>query len=246
MSDQGEVPSFEDVTDERFRFLLSNATKWMAIAKEDFERANTETERCDAASRLVRWTLSAAAQAIGPEAMRLVYGTPVVSDRKVALLRAWHRLLIVEDLFECLDREDDLASFKSLRNELLAIANDDAPRLFDRVEGGGKGTRRDSYRLAHLRLRALGWETYLRANGLAASKAQRHVSDAYGRTWEAIRGWRQICSDLLFAENVERFLKAAADGSDPHYSVKADEHGLAEAIIGDGRALLDEERINAG
>lgn len=246
MDDEQNAPRFEDLAVGEFaQHFIKNAVKWMATAKLDFALAETEEARCDAAERLFKWSLRATALAVGPDALKLVYGTPVADDRRLALLRAWYRVGLMEPLFDRLDSPDDLASIASLQSEFLALANDDAPRLFDRVEGGASGVRRNTYRLAPLKLRALGWEAFLRSRDMKAGQAQSMVSIGFGKSWEAIRGWKATTIEALGAENVEQFLARAAQGQEFHYLNAVDAGDLAAAIRADGLALAEEEKRNA-
>lgn len=246
MNDEHNPPRFEDLAVGEFaQHFMKNAVKWMAVAKIDFALAETEEARCDAAARLLQWSLRATALAIGPDALKLVYGTPVTDDRQLALLRAWYRVGLMEPLFDGLDSPDDLSSIASLQSEFLALANDDTPRLFDRIERGAAGVRQNTYRLAPLKLRALGWEAFLRSRGLKAGQAQNMVSDGFGKTWEAIRGWKAATSQALGAENVEFFLERASQGREYHYLNAADGGDIVAAIRADGLALAEEEKRNA-
>lgn len=242
---QNPGPRLEELAGDAFtRQHVGTAIKWLAVAKDDYDKIPVPEFRAEAATRMLTWALRAVAYVVGPDALKLVYGAPEETDRHRALLIAWQRLTLVEPLFDELASSADLGSFSSLKEELLAIANDDTPRLFDRIEGGGSGVRRNTYRLAHHKLRALGWETYLRSHGYKAGQAQNIVSGGFGRTWEAIKNWRVPVEDALGADNVAMVLRMARDGSDFHYANALHRKEVVMAVRTDGEAFAAEERRN--
>lgn len=99
-------------------------------------------------------------------------------------------------------------SVSELVEELYAVANGDAPKLFAKRRSSN-GKRANSWRLARHQLRALAWERFLRAKGMAAGKAQDDVSSAFGTPWATIRQWSNPLVQMHGAGWVQHVMKAA-------------------------------------
>ena len=229
-------PTFEMVLDDEAISLAHTAVKWMADYKQRFRAAQSESERFAAADRLLKWSLQAVFWAVGPQAMKILYGPAVTENRHAALHRLWDRLRLVEALFDTLpEPKKDLASIGALRDELLAVACGDAPRLTATLD------KRVKYRRDHLLLNALGWDAYLQAKGMPAHKAQAKIADAFGRTWVAIFIAKKRLEQNLGADNVAMHLQLARVGH-LHYAMHED---YLAALKSDGDAFLKEDYASA-
>jgi hypothetical protein len=227
-----EGPTFEDCASPEARGLVRMAVKWMAEARRQFDEAATDEERVVAAERLARWTLEAAASVIGFNALKMLYNPQVGKDRHLALLNAWQRLGIVEPLFGGLESSDDLGSIRSLRAEILAVANGDKPLLLARLPAKAK------YRVSTHRLRALQWVEHLKSEGHRPNEATAEVLAGFNLSPSTLRDWRKDVEKNLGSANVQMCLDWAARGTDPHFwDVKGDTVKAGQLMRADSEAL---------
>lgn len=215
-------------------------TRWMinkaAAAKKRYEtKGVADADRSGAAREMLDCMLSATAVFVGKEAMRLVYGSDPTpgANRSEHLARLWFRLEAAENLFADVQDKSAPSSITALREEVLAVSNGEKPRLMAKVSN-----RKGTYRCDMLRLRALGWEAYLRKTGMSAGQAQDLIKEGFGVTWPAIFGWKDKLRQSLGEENVDLYLYMAERGLDVHYTQATD---IAASIRADGQALVAEE-----
>lgn len=130
-------------------------------------------------------------------------------DERQALGELASRLAIAGQIFGEHDGRDRRYSVRAAAREVRSIANGDAPKvLANRRSVSGQPA--NAFRLAQLRVVALQWDAFLKANGLKASERQSMIAAAYAETsWDVIRKWKAPVRQLLGPEDFDNRIQWA-------------------------------------
>ncbi|MFZ5696167.1 MAG: hypothetical protein ACOY4N_11045 [Pseudomonadota bacterium] len=188
-------------------------------AKAAFDCAEDDQERARRARHLLAMLIQATNVIAGPDVLEMVYGEspPADADPRQHLAALSMRLWVASEVFKGVEDTSDPSSITSLRDEVLAVANGDSPRLLSRAIKSGRGVLTNGYRLALHRLRALEWEQFLQSMGQSPAEVQGAIVNAYNFTWSAIRGWREQVDKALGAQLVSEMLMMAKRRSHPAF-----------------------------
>ncbi len=134
--------------------------------KGEFDRLPAgHPTRSEVATSMLETLIDGLGGFVGTNVLQAAYlpSPPVGASREDHLSILWFRLWVAERLFKTLEHEGDQASVKALRNEVLAVANGDAPILLDRLpEAGKQGLSPARYRVLGAKMEILQWKHFIK------------------------------------------------------------------------------------
>ncbi|MXO71737.1 hypothetical protein [Alteraurantiacibacter buctensis] len=172
--------------------------KIMASMKRAYDGTAIDEIRPGIAYTTLDAALMFVATALGNDIMAVVYGESPPEDAPTEehLRVLADRLFHLEPLFLHPAKSGEKSSIRALREELLALAAGDAPRL-TKPKRAKKGRPINAYRLAFYQMKALAWDVFLQSHGNTAQASQIEIAHAFGEQWTTIARWKtQVIREL--------------------------------------------------
>lgn len=231
------------------RYIHGLIDAFLAMAAESFDSETDVDRRRDAALNLVRHSTLIAAHLCGKEMLAVAYGNrPDDGDRAASLRALAERLALSQNLFWGMDEPSDPGSIAAAIDEIEAIANGDAPRLFSKTQAK-KGQKRSSYRLALCELRALEWLTYFdstpKIDKETKTDLRNQVPAAFGIEAGALAKWPARLRKRLGESIFEDALKFARGSAAAGWNLRSGKLSNSEALLADGQEYRSELRSAA-
>lgn len=213
----------------------------LARQKANFDQAPIERKEGAAHSLFIAAT-HLLADCLGEDALSELYGyEPDAEASNAEHLRALaDRLFRISHIFATHDRTSK-SSFETAREELLALAAGDAPRIFVAQEGV-KGRPINAYRRARHQLRALAWEAVLRSYNNSTADTHNLVATAYGEEWTTIARWKEPVIRELGQDQYDRVMRDASRGFSVEVGFMRSHEEAEDRLIAHGLQWRAEKR----
>ena len=226
------------------KYIHGLVDAFVEMATRSFDEEIDPIAKGYAASNLVRHSMLIASHLCGEAMLKMAYGETVdIEDRPAALQLLADRMALTQNLFWGMDEPEDPGSIAAAIEEITAVANGDAPRLFAKTKSI-KGKRRGTYRLALCEFRALEWIAYFE-NMPGISREEKtdlknQVPSAFGVESSAMLKWPDRLKDSLGETIFDAAIRSARTSASIGWNLRPSKLSNSEALIADGHAYRSE------